>query len=68
MTAPTPTATEAHERHMATLKGMRTTAERREYIDGVKRAEGAFYGKWLEEDFAVWWAFEKDGKTKGAQK
>lgn len=58
-------ATEAHERHMATLKGMRTTQQRREYIDGVKRAEGAFYGKWLEEDFAVWWAFEKN---KGAAK
>lgn len=68
MTAPTPTATEAHERHMATLKTMTTTQQRREYIDGVKRAEGAFYAKWLEEDFSVWWAFEKDGKTKGVQR
>lgn len=68
MSAPTPVATEAHERHMATLKTMTTTQQRREYIDGVKRAEGAFYGKWLEEDFAVWWAFEKDGKTKGVQR
>lgn len=68
MTAPTPVATEAHELHMTTLKGMRNSRQRREYIDGVKRAEGAFYGKWLEEDFAVWWAFEKDGKTKVAQR
>lgn len=65
MTAPTPVATEAHERHMATLKGMSDARQRLEYIDGVKRTEGAFFGKWLEEDFAVWWAFEKDGKTKG---
>lgn len=64
MTVPTPVATEAHERHMATLKGMSTTQQRREYIEGVRRSEGDFYAKWLEEDFAVWWAFEKGGKTR----
>lgn len=49
-------AAEAHERHMDTLKGMRTAAARAEYIDGVRRAEGNFYAKWLQDDFAQWWA------------
>jgi hypothetical protein len=52
--------TQAHERHMANLKGMRKTDERRDYIAEVKRAEGPFAAKWLTDDFAHWWAFEKN--------
>lgn len=50
------TANEAHARHLENLKRMSTREQRAEYIDGVKRAEGNFYGKWLAEDFAKWWA------------
>lgn len=49
-------ATEAHERHMAELKRRTRTDERREYIAGVRRTEGHFYAKWLEDDYAQWWA------------
>lgn len=52
---------------MDNLKRMTTRQQRSEYIDGVKRTEGAFAAKWLQEDFSVWWAFAKDGKTKGVQ-
>lgn len=60
-------ANEAHALHMDNLKRMTTRQQRSEYIDGVKRTEGAFAAKWLQEDFSVWWAFAKDGKTKGVQ-
>lgn len=49
-------ATEAHERHMAQLKRLNRSDERREYIANVRRAEGGFYAKWLEDDYAQWWA------------
>lgn len=48
-------ATEAHERHMSTLKGHRTAKERQEYIAGVQRAEGKVAANWLRDDFAKWW-------------
>lgn len=50
------TATMAHERHLEAIKRISTTEGRRDYIDGVKRAEGAFASKWLSDDFAAWWA------------
>lgn len=48
-------ANESHQRHMDNLKGMRTTQERREYIDAVERTESKFAAKWLKEEFAKWW-------------
>jgi hypothetical protein len=49
--------TESHKRHMAQLRTIRTTAARREYIDGVERAEGRFAAKWLRDEFRA--EFEK---------
>lgn len=43
-------ATEAHELHMENLSRIATTQGRREYIDGVERAEGKFSAKWLRDD------------------
>jgi hypothetical protein len=43
--------TETHQRHMANLRGIATTQGRREYIDGVRRSEGNFAAKWLEDEF-----------------
>lgn len=54
-------ANESHQRHMDNLKGMRTTQERREYIDAVERNEGKFAGKWLREDFVLWWTSRTRG-------
>lgn len=53
-------ATEAHERHMANLKRMTRADQRREYIEGVKRAEGKYFGKILADDYAAWWHAEKE--------
>lgn len=53
-------ATEKHARHMESLKGMRSAAARAEYIEGVRRSEGKFAAKWLQDDFATWWA---NGRT-----
>lgn len=56
-------ATEAHERHMAELKRMTRTDQRREYIATVMRAEGRFAGKWLQDDFAQWWQDQQKKRT-----
>lgn len=53
-------ATEAHERHMAELKRIDSPKRRLAYIEDVKRDEGRFAAKWLTDDFAHWWAFEKN--------
>lgn len=56
-------ATEAHVRHMATLKGLRTAQQRQEYIAGVQRAEGRVAADWLREEFANWWQEQKTKET-----
>lgn len=43
-------ATEAHELHMLNLSRIATTQGRREYIDGVERAEGRFAAKWIRDE------------------
>lgn len=43
-------ATEAHELHMLNLRRIATTQGRREYIDGVDRAEGRFAAKWIRDE------------------
>lgn len=53
-------ATEAHERHMSNLKRISRDDHRREYIEGVKRAEGKYFGKILADDYAAWWHAEKE--------
>ena len=63
MTAPTPVATEAHERHMATLKGHRTAQQRQAYIADVQRAEGKVAADWLRDDFAKWWQQQRPKET-----
>lgn len=55
-------ATEAHALHMETMKRLRTRQERAEYVEGVKRAEGAFAAKWLRDDFAAWWSSQQRAK------
>jgi hypothetical protein len=49
--------TESHKRHMEQLRAIRTTAARREYIEGVERAEGRFAANWLRDEFRA--EFEK---------
>lgn len=51
--------TETHNRHMKNLRNIRTTADRREYIDGVMRSEGKFAANWLRDDFAAEWNKDK---------
>ncbi len=51
--------TDTHNRHMENLRNIRTTADRREYIDGVMRAEGKFSANWLRDDFAAEWDKDK---------
>lgn len=53
-------ATEAHERHMNNLKRISRADQRREYIEGVKRTEGRYFGKILADDYAAWWHAEKE--------
>ena len=48
--------TDTHNRHMENLRNTRTTADRREYIDGVMRSEGRFAANWLRDDFAAEWS------------
>lgn len=43
------------ERHLETLKGIRDTQKRREYIEAVERSEGKFSANWLKDEFANWW-------------
>ncbi len=57
-------STEAHERHMEAMRRITSTKDRREYIDGVRRNEGAFAAKWLSDDFSAWWA---SGRKKNPQ-
>tara|TARA_R100000365_G_C2748380_1_gene79769 strand:+ start:4099 stop:4302 length:204 start_codon:yes stop_codon:yes gene_type:complete len=56
-------ATEAHERHMATLKGHRTAQQRQAYIADVQRAEGKVAADWLRDDFAKWWQQQRPKET-----
>lgn len=46
---------ESHLRHMEALKRITDTNQRREYIEGVQRAEGRFAASWLKDEFARWW-------------
>lgn len=45
---------------MNNLKRISRADHRREYIEGVKRAEGKYFGKILADDYAAWWHAEKE--------
>lgn len=49
------TANEALSRHLETLKGIRDTQQRRDYIEAVQRNEGKFAANWLKDEFSAWW-------------
>ena len=51
--------TERHLRHMENVRGIRTTAGRREYIEGVRRTEGKFASEWIKDELRAEWAKEK---------
>ena len=46
---------EAMERHLETLKGIKDTQKRREYLEAVERSESKFVAQWLKDEFAAWW-------------
>jgi len=45
---------------MNNLKRISRADQRREYIEGVKRTEGRYFGKILADDYAAWWHAEKE--------
>ena len=48
-------AMQAHRRHMETLTSVpRSAAQVREYIEEVRRTDGAYYAKWLRDEYAKW--------------
>ena len=51
--------TETHKRHMENVRGIRTTAGRREYIEGVLRTEGRFASEWIKDDLKAEWNKDK---------
>ena len=51
--------TETHKRHMDNVRGIRTTAGRREYIEGVRRTEGRFAAEWIKDDLKAEWNKDK---------
>lgn len=53
--------TEAHALHMAHLKQCGSTSRARDYIEEVRRTEGAFAAKWLSDEFWKWFQ-QRNGK------
>ncbi len=49
-------ATEDHAKHMEHMKGLPGKDDRRQYLEQVRQTEGAFYAKWVRDDFAAWWS------------
>lgn len=60
-------ATRAHEAHMARLREMyamgHSTDDIRQYIEGVRSAEGKFRGDALRADFGKWWLQQQEVKA-----
>lgn len=54
-------ATERHEQHMSHMKSLTRRQDRRDYLAGLKKTEGAYYAKCVQQDFTNWWRNERGG-------
>jgi hypothetical protein len=46
--------TEAHGRHLATLKALPTLDAQRDFVAQLSRAESRFLANWVRDDFLSW--------------